>query len=160
MRYLLACVEKDGKRGLGKGGIFPLGRERLAQQLGTQPAHVVRVFGVVSLHVQDTGVGRDDGRRTGRPRAQPLDQLPVGVGQYGLDWPEGVIEVQGDGPDAPIPEAALYILTPALFVRSVHAHLLPWGLQTGACATPLCGIPAPAASACWLYFWYCSSRRS
>lgn len=96
----LPCFQKDGKGGVGKRRVFVEFGQQVMQEPASQPAHVMGMLGVLGLEGQDAATCSQRLRRQGRTRRKPLDQLALGLGQYGQYRPQRIVQVQRDGPNA------------------------------------------------------------
>ena len=74
--------------------------QQVMQEPASQPAHVMGILGVLGLEGQDAATCSQRLRRQGRTGREPLDQLALGLGQYGQYRPQRIVQVQRDGPDA------------------------------------------------------------
>lgn len=96
----LPCFQKDGKGGVGKRRVFVVFGQQVMQEPASQPAHVMGMLGVLGLESQDAAACSQRLRRQGRAGRKPLDQLALGLGQYGQYRPQRIVQIQRDGLDA------------------------------------------------------------
>ena len=74
--------------------------QQVMQEPASQPAHVMGMLGVLGLEGQDAAACSQRLRRQGRAGRKPLDQLALGLGQYGQYRPQRIVQIQRDGLDA------------------------------------------------------------